>query len=330
MAVNNDNVAATQEAMETSRTVGLFLPAVYIVETTNACNVHCIMCPTHRIPVSSKGHMNEATFTHIINTIAPFAELTMLYFMGEPTLHPEFPVFLAIARAGLRGRIVVSTNGTLLNDINVRALLSNSDIIIVCIDRWNKLAYERIRHGSNFENVILGTERLLQERGSSSAPIVVVKLLDIALKNDSLRDMDAEQESFVAHWDARGALPVAGWLNTWAGQLPLLDRLRRRDTPYVMTKRTPCADLWFKMVVNWRGEVVLCCHDWSYSTAIGNLLQLNLEEIWHSDSMKEIRQRHIDHEFGAPTICSNCAEWAFPDELDCYIRLNHNDIYRVF
>lgn len=324
------NVSALTLAMREHDSSGSFLPAIYVVEPTNRCNVNCIMCPNSDIPDADLGDMTVERFTKLIRMIAPTAELTMLYFMGESTLHPKFPELLRIARHELQGRIALSTNGLQLENRLVEAIVENVDVVIVCIDRWNKNAYEKTRRGSSFDIVIDSAERLLQARSHEDLPVVVVKTLDLSFPGDLPADIEREELEFIDYWQKRGAIPLGGWLNTWAGQLSQIKRLSRRGTPYSGIQRSPCADLWFKMVINWRGEVVMCCHNWDSSIVMGDLTTASVYEVWHGPALVALRNEHLRGNYGCNALCSGCNEWATEDELEAYTRLSDADLYRVF
>ncbi|HVB42939.1 MAG TPA: radical SAM protein [Streptosporangiaceae bacterium] len=329
--VNSRNVERLHKAIATGAVKGDFLPAVYVVEPTSRCNLACVMCPNSRLPDSKLG---DATLEELASTfavIAPYAELVMLYFMGESTLHPEFVRLLDSARASIAGRIALSTNANRMTDVQIDSILSNVDLLILPIDRWNPTMYERIRRGSKFEDVVANAEELLRRRGGSPSPTIVVKGLDIDLP---LRPEESvvgnEALNFASYWTDRGAVPLSGWLNTWAGQMPNLLKLASRPNPYEGSTRVPCADLWFKMVINWQSQVVLCCHNWDYSVPLGRLGERGLLDVWHSDYIASLRASHVGGKYDCTTLCRTCREWGEPSELDAYLRLNTDDLFQVF
>ena len=289
------------------------------------------MCPNSKLTGSQLGHADLASLQATFHQIAPYAELTMLYFMGETTLHPSFRELMYSARATLKGSIALSSNAFAWNEEIMKTILDTVDVLVVPIDRWEKSAYETIRRGSKFDVVVEHAERLLQLRGGTSRPKVVVKGLDIHLPREGhSHDVDGEASRFRDYWLTRGAVPLAGWLNTWAGQMPNLLRLSSVPAPYSATRRTPCADLWFKMVINWQGKVVLCCHNWDYSIEISRLNGRTLSDAWSSMRITAARAGHARGDYFVESICGSCREWGEPQELESYLRLNDDDLFRVF
>ena len=52
-----------------------------------------------------------------------------------------------------------------------------------------------------------------------------------------------------------------------------------------------CYYPFYKMFVDWNGDVLFCSNDWGREHIIGNLQQQTLEEVWFSKPMKKIRNK---------------------------------------
>lgn len=50
-----------------------------------------------------------------------------------------------------------------------------------------------------------------------------------------------------------------------------------------------CHYPFYKMLVDWNGDVLFCSNDWARKIVVGNVLSQSLRAIWLSDKMKEIR-----------------------------------------
>jgi MoaA/NifB/PqqE/SkfB family radical SAM enzyme len=257
--------------------------------------------------------MNLDDAETIAKLISPFAELVMLYFTGEPLLHPDFFGFLRVMRSQVQGRLVVSTNATLLGSANRRALLdSGADVIICSVDGATKETYERIRKGASFEVVVSNVQALLAERGGTPCPEIVVKCIDFQVP-------PMERATFVRHWRSLGASSHISWLNNWGGTYNFGSKASATQFPYQSRLRVPCAELWFKMVVNWRGEVVMCCIDWRSDVVLGDLTGVtHVGEIWHNDMIRQLRRAHVKRQTDDLAVCSSCSQWSTIDELRHY------------
>jgi MoaA/NifB/PqqE/SkfB family radical SAM enzyme len=191
--INNDNVVCVKNALENQEVCGKFLPTVYVIEPTSRCNIQCVMCPNKYISNNNLGDMPLPLFEQITQTIGPFAEFVMLYWLGEPLIHSKISEMLAIARKNIKGKLIVSTNLTKVSDEILNSLLDNTDIILCSLDRWDEVAYERIRKGAKFYPVVSNIERLLDFKKKHHTTEIVVKGLDISIDSE-------EYEGFRKFW----------------------------------------------------------------------------------------------------------------------------------
>jgi len=231
---------------------------------------------------------------------------------------------LFLARENIKGKIVISTNMTISDDKIYRSLLKNSDVIICCLDKWDKVDYESIRRGADFEKVISNIENLLSIRKKwKDGSEVVIKALDID-------PYSKESLSFNKYWQEKGAKTMIAWKNDWAGTFPEL--MNNLNIPAPETQdRTACADLWFKIVINWQGSIQLCCFDWSNSFPIGTIHDSDwLYKTWQSKILIEARKTHLQGDFSKIPICKKCKTWGKKEEHTAYLNLNEDNYFLVF
>lgn len=63
----------------------------------------------------------------------------------------------------------------------------------------------------------------------------------------------------------------------------------------------------YKTMIDWNGDVVLCCNDWHRSAGrFGNINETNIRDIWLSDELTAIRRQLAVGERKGPA-CSNCS-----------------------
>ena len=320
--VNPSNTSALSKAIDSERPSGDFYPAVFVLEPISRCNLKCVMCPNSLMPSTDIGEMSLQQAESLLHKISPYCEFLMLYWMGETTLHSKFMDLLRLARKIIDGKIVLSTNMTNYSRDIEAAIVTNTDIVLCCIDRWDKTKFERIRVGANFEEVVENTTSLLASSRDSNCH-VIVKALD-------LNSQDSEFKEFSDFWTKRGATPMLAWLNDWAGTRAGIRNAASLDIPHSATRRVSCADLWFKMVINWKGDVQICCFDWMYGDKVGSLLERSIKDIWHGPEMKRLREAHATGEFGIKKICAGCNSWGEVEEFEAYLHPSSTNFFRIF
>ena len=236
------NMAAKYVSYELELESAPTFPDRVYVESTNVCNLDCIMCPTGlHIDTRPKGYMEWDLYTQIIDEIAPFAEAVVLHSWGEPLLHQRILDMIRYAKE--RDVFVeTSTNATLLDEETARKLIdSGLDRVYLSMDGLTKETYEKVRVKGHFETVRGNIERFLDlkhELGSRiEADIQIVRL----------SETDAEVDEFVKTWKASYAnLINIKELDTWGGQIDEVNALAVEDDPNDPNlNRKPCPNLWY-------------------------------------------------------------------------------------
>ncbi len=91
------------------------------IEITNICNLNCSFCPKHK---RTPKIMSPSEFEKILQITHNRGDNFYLHLMGEPTSHPEFKEILNICNK-YNIKINITTNGTLLNNVDNLLLESN-------------------------------------------------------------------------------------------------------------------------------------------------------------------------------------------------------------
>lgn len=76
--------------------------------------------------------------------------------------------------------------------------------------------------------------------------------------------------------------------------------------------RRPCPGLWLTPIINWNGDVTVCCFDIDMKLKIGNINEKSLSEIWNSPKIDYWRLCHIRGDFHRIPVCHNCANLNAP------------------
>lgn len=277
------------------------------VESTNICNLDCIMCPTGlHIDTRPKGFMEWDLFTAIVDEIAPFAHAVVLHSWGEPLLHKQ--IFEMIGYAKERGLWVeTSTNATTLDEAAARKILeAGLDRIYLSMDGLTKETYEKVRVKGKFEEVLGNIERFLELKHELRSPIEA----DIQIVR--LSETDAEVEEFVRRWKRSHADIInIKELDTWGGQIDEVSALAvEEDGRGVNANRKPCPNLWYHCHIHWDGVLVSCSRDYDAVTPLGNVRNGGVLKTWHGARMRAMRRLHTEGNFCAHQ-CVDCTEWSW-------------------
>jgi radical SAM protein with 4Fe4S-binding SPASM domain len=250
------------------------------IETNNTCNLACAPCPTPREMKREKGYMNLATFKNIID-LNPELERIYLANWGEPLIHPEIVEMIGYTHSK-RKHTAITTNGTNLNrELSQSLIESGLDLIKFSVD-GDKKTYEKIRDFS-FERIEANIMEFLDVRNNLGKKTWVEVSMLVC------EETQHEIEEFQKIWNHR-----VDFVN-----------LQPKFFTYKRKKYRPCRDLWRILVILWNGDVVPCCADFEGIQTLGDAKKTNLQVIFKSQAMKNLRKKHTQKK--PPNLCASCS-----------------------
>ena len=297
------NMPVKWAAYEGGLTHGPFFPDRLYVESTNFCNLRCVMCPTGLgVIARPKGYMEMDLFRRIVDEVAPMQPALVLHSWGEPMMHAELFDMVRYARARDLW-VETSTNITLLTEERIRKVLaSGMSQLYLAMDGVTKATYERVRVGANFDKVVRNVERLLELKREAGSKLRIV--LQIIAMNETKEEV----REFVCRWTRPEVDQVnVKHLDTWGDQVESISQHAiDHEKPPV---RRPCPNLWYHGYVFWDGSLVSCERDYDIKTPLGNVHD-GVLAAWHGERMQALREKHVKGDFTAPA-CVNCVEWSW-------------------
>jgi radical SAM protein with 4Fe4S-binding SPASM domain len=269
------------------------------IGTTNLCNAECIMCPHSRL--NKMGTMNMKLYKKIIDNCEKLKiKVITLSFFGEPFLDKE--IIEKIKYAKEKGMLVAFySNASLLNEELAKKIVeSGLDGITISFDGYSRETYEKIRKKLKFGIVKKNILNLIETRKKMKKNNPKINLVLVELEENK-----REIKQFYREWEKKvDSINIINMRN-WANDIKKEGTKESFHFNKKM-KRKPCALIWQKMIVDWNGDVVLCCDDWNHSTVLGNLKKQTIEEIWKGEKLKKIKEAHIKGEFWKVPLCSGC------------------------
>jgi molybdenum cofactor biosynthesis enzyme MoaA len=127
------------------------------------------MCSRQRSPRFEQGHVSEKVLGAVLDA-APGFHYLGLQGIGEPTLHPGLPEIIGRFRKRMpsRGRIALTTNGTLLDgDLASRVFDAGLNTVTFSVDGACESTYETRRTGASFQQVCRNIEEATSRASKS-------------------------------------------------------------------------------------------------------------------------------------------------------------------
>lgn len=258
--------------------------------------------------------MDESLFRGSVDQLSDTLAYLLLYFQGEPYLHPRF---LELVRYASNKGIytATSTNAHYLADDHARQTVeSGLDRLIISIDGTSQDPYEQYRVGGDLQKVIEGTKRVIawKNKLNSHTPHLIFQFLVVKPNEHQV----AEVKQLADQLGVNQVVFKTAQLYDFENGNPLMPEnikfsryKKRKDGTYGIKNKllNHCWKMWHSTVITWDGNVVPCCFDKDARHQLGSLKDQSFEEVWHNDQYNNFRRSLLKNR-QAIDICKNCTE----------------------
>jgi radical SAM protein with 4Fe4S-binding SPASM domain len=69
--------------------------------------------------------------------------------------------------------------------------------------------------------------------------------------------------------------------------------------------KKPCYQPSMKSIMDWNGDVYVCCEDWNKEVSFGNVYEQSFSSIWLSEKLQDIREK-LQNGIRTFSACKNC------------------------
>lgn len=304
-------------------------PEVFNIETTNYCNMKCIMCPRTTLMTRKNIWIEDDTFRKIIGQIKPHSNQDLTKFWdfieneygltgNEPNEDTFY--FRVVSRC-----VILHGYGEPLLDKNIIERIkvcSEQDIptYFSCVpanltlerardvmdagltvfkfsidaldDEWQK----RVRgNQNNFDDSYRTLLEIIDLKKQKGYKTLLVPTM-IALSQDS--DSRKMHSEFMELWKDKDVFAyVKSQDNRWL----LEEDTNMKNHSHYETQY--CEFPWTSLTVMADGSVVPCTQDYDIEMVLGNVNEQTLEKIWNGPKYQKIREMHITGKFSKGHKC---------------------------
>ncbi len=199
---------------------------------------------------------------------------------GEMTEQLYFKIINELSITKYAGRISPHLYGEPLMDKRIIKFISHAR---------RKCQYAYLRFSSNGD--LLTEEKLLNLINSGLDMICITNYDET--KKDSLVELAQKYHSQMVYRDFKDVTAV-----NRAGQIFNKESSKRDE---------PCTRVSRQLVIDWKGDVLLCCNDYYAKHVLGNVRDKSIIEIWNCDHFKTYRETLRKRGGRAEIdICKNC------------------------
>ena len=287
-------------------------PPVVMIEPTNICNLQCPLCPSGNGTLKrAKGYMSLDIFKKIIDDIYKTAFMIVLWNQGEPYLNKDFSKMVKYASD--RGLFtLVSTNGNIDYDAE-EVVNSGLDSMIISLDGTTQESYNKYRINGKLDKVLEGVKKIVEakKRLNKTNPLLRWQFLIMKHNEHEIEEIKKlSKELGVDNLELKSIQIYSKEdINTF---LPDNQKYRRYkvsgdnfELKFGIKNR--CRRIWTNVVVNWDGEVAICCFDKDGDFRVGNVMDYDLNKLWKNKNITKVRNQILKDRKQIP-ICRNCLE----------------------
>ena len=286
------------------------LPRYLDVELTNLCNFNCCFCPTGTKAMQRiKGYMPEHVVHALVENIKKF-QIPGVRFIrwGEPTIHPQYiEIMRRVKEAG--AMIHMNTNGIKLDQIQIKQLIEMElDSIKFSFQGADQGTYNEMREGGDYDRLLQIVREMYQMRGDRLYPYIQIST---TLTGESAEQIENFKNDIGEYCD---------YYNIGYTQLNHLnvDDMKISESEKAKIKQLQeheklnheylevCPEAFDKLSVNWNGDVTLCCSDYDNYLIIGNILDMDLKQLFNSHAANQYRDLIERKQYGRIKCCSTC------------------------
>ena len=261
-------------------------PPVIRIETTNACNAHCIMCP-HNNMARPVHVMSDVLFEKIIDECSSYKVSEVhLHNFGEPLLDASLEDRIKLVKKKCRTYVKIFTNGSLLTQDRAQKILNTGiDEIKISIDGSTPEEFEKIRQPLIWEEVSENIKHILEIRDTLKLKTKIYITCCTGGSAVGLFDFPV--------------LFALGPKHNWGGQMP--------GTP-LFKKFIKCNRLWRTFTILVDGMVARCHADVHGKHCFGNTYHQTIREVWNGEDYNKVRKLHTESKQSELELCRNCSQ----------------------
>jgi radical SAM protein with 4Fe4S-binding SPASM domain len=292
-------------------------PVVYNIETTNACNMRCEMCPRTTIMTRPIETMKPDLFKRVIDQLSPFTpeqlsrweafaeknygikkndmsenhyflyvipRVIVLHGYGDPLLDKNMPQYVKwMTEKGLESYF--SCNPANINmDRTIETFENGLGYVKYSIESVDDLRHKEVRgQASNFTESYKNILKLLDLKAQRNfKTTIVITMINL--------NKPWQQDEFARLQEAFKGMDVYVYLKS-QDQMWYEDNKQQTQSIHWLEF---CQFPWSSMTVKSNGESVECVEDFNNEIILGNVANESLYDIWNGEKYKQFRNDHFD------------------------------------
>lgn len=239
------------------------------VNTTELCNRTCVFCPRHNPEVFPNRHLH----------MTPEGARTICKNLSND----DYTFTGKISFSGFGENTMNKSFPQIIGEFR------------------NALPNATLECNTNGDRIDFDYVKLIYDMGLD---FLYINLYDGPEQMDHFKNMligiDESKYKFRMHWSQADHGLI---LNNRSGTI---DWIGIEETEVEKLQGKPCHYPFYKLFLDWNGDVLFCSNDWGREHVVGNLMQQSLRDVWFSLPMNKIRKSLIKGD-RSHSPCNKCS-----------------------
>lgn len=148
---------------------------IVYLSLTNRCNLRCRHCASSALGANGEDPVSTEEWKRIIDQLSAVKPEQITLTGGEPLIRKDFVELLKYTWEKCEGsKIVLSTNGLLINDDNVKDIVKYTSTVALSLDGYNDESCSKVRGKGVYQRVIDAVKKL-QANGYSKISLSMLE-----------------------------------------------------------------------------------------------------------------------------------------------------------
>ena len=305
-------------------------PYIYNIETTNYCNMKCVMCPRTMFMTRKNIWIEDELFEKLTDKVTKHndkdldkfwnwlendyhyspkdisengfyfsvvSRCLVLHGFGEPFLEKKLIQRLETCKKKQIPTYFSCTPATMTIEKAKKAMDSGLTVLKFSLDALDERKIQKIRgKKANFEESINKILELIDYKKKNGLKTLLVPcMIDLSIENT---DHTMHRE-FLKFWKDKDVFAyIKSQDNRWLYEN---DKDLKSKSHY---ENQYCEYPWLSLTVMADGNVVPCTQISNNELVMGNVNEQSLEEIWNGENYKKLREMHVTGDFPKDHKCN--------------------------
>ncbi len=288
------------------------MPGVIMIEPTNICNLKCPMCPSGNGSLKrAKGYMEFDLYKKIIDEVSEYAFMVILWNQGEPFLNKDMVKMIKYAHSK-RLYTLVSTNANIMPSAE-DIVDSGLDRLIVSLDGASQETYNQYRINGEIDKVIENVKKLVAAKKKKNSIFPKILWQFIVMKHNEHEIEPIRKLAKELGVDSLSLKTVQIYekddIKNFLPENPKYRRYKISGDDFELKFgiKNRCRRIWDQPVINWNGEMAVCCFDKDIDFPVGNVRTNSVKSIFKNKKFQKMRNTILTDRKSIK-MCRNCGE----------------------